>query len=169
MRRFTLFLFLAAGLPLSTFAQTREANDAGGRVRAWRATLPGGSFVVAVRSMVSVGMQEYVVDGAARVTEVNIDTTGNALARFYYLEPITPQTPMAAGQSLINKAQELAAEAAGRTGQEEVWKKVVKSYPSSTHAHTVEVRLGSKEDLKKIFESAETAMRESKDTVFTLQ
>jgi len=164
MRRFTLFLLLTASLPLSTFAQTPE-----GRIRAWRATLPGGSFVVALRSMVSVGMQEYVVDGAARVTEVNIDTTGNALARFYYLEPITPQTPMAAGQSLINKAQELATEAVGRTGQEEVWKKVVKSYPSSTHAHTVEFRVGSKEDLKKIFESAETAMRESKDTIFTLQ
>ena len=119
--------------------------------------------------MVSVGMQEYVVDGAARVTEVNIDTTGNALARFYYLEPITPQTPMAAGQSIINKAQELATEAAGRTGQEEVWKKVVKSYPTTTHAHTVEFRVASKDDLKKIFESAETAMRESRDTVFTLQ
>jgi hypothetical protein len=91
------------------------------------------------------------------------------LARFYYLEPITPQTPMAAGQSIINKAQELAAEAAGRTGQDEVWKKVVKSYPSSTHAHTIEFRIGSKEDLKKLFESADTAMRESKDTVFTLQ
>lgn len=119
--------------------------------------------------MVSVAMHEYVVDGAARVTEVNIDTTGNSQARFYFLEPITPQTPLAAGQSIINKVQDLATEAAGRTGQDETWKKVVKTYPGSTHAHTVEFRIGSKDDLKKIFDSADQAMRESKEIIFNLQ
>jgi hypothetical protein len=168
MRRFTLLLagsILAAGLPIAGLAQNSEPAS---RIRVWRATLPGGSFSVALRSMVSVAMQEYVVDGSARVTEVNIDTTGNALARFYYLEPVTPQAPTGAGQSVINKAQELATEIADRTGQDAVWKKVVKSYPTTTHAHTVEFRVGSKEDLVKIFESAETAMRESRDTVFKL-
>jgi len=111
-------------------------------------------------------MHEYVVDGAARVTEMNVDTTGNALARFYYLEPITPQTPLGIGQSTINKLQELATEASTRTGQEEVWKKVSKTYPGSTHAHTVEFRVESKDELIKIFKSADAAFRQMRDTSY---
>ena len=165
---------LAVALLLAPFAVRAQSpsptpNPAPGRVAAWRATLPGGSFVVAVNAMVSVSMHEYVVNGAARVTEVNVDTTGNALARFYYLEPITPRTPLAAGQSVVDKMQDLAREAAGRVDQEAIWQKVMKSNPGSTHAHTVEFRVASKDDLQKIFNSADQAMRQARDTVFNLQ
>jgi len=163
-------LLLAAPLHAQTpgASPTPSSTTVAGPVRAWRATLPGGSFVVPVNAMVSVSMHEYVVDGAARVTEVNIDTTGNALARFYHLEPLTPQTPLAVGQSLLNKAQELTSEAVSRSGQDELWRKVVKSYPNSTHAHTIEFRVGSREDLQKVFKSADEAMRFARDTVFKL-
>lgn len=155
--------------PLLAQAPTPTATPGPTRTIQWHCTAPGGEFSAAIRSMVSVSMHEYIVDGAARVTEVNVDTTGNALARFYYLEPITPQSPTAVGQTALNKIQELAEQAAGRTGQEELWKKVVKSYPTSTHAHTIEFRLNSKADLKKIFDSANTALRENKDTSLTIQ
>ena len=42
-----------------------------------------------------------------------------------------------------------------RTGQGDVWKKVVKNYPATTHARTVEYRLTSREQLNKIFAGAE--------------
>ena len=142
---------------------------AAGRVPQWRATLPGGTFVVSLRSIVAVAIHEYIVDGAARVTEMNIDTSGNALARFYFLEPITPQSPVALGQSALNKLQDLANQASARSGQEEVWKKVSKTYPGSTHAHTIEFRVESKEDLQKLFESADGAFREMKEGSVTLK
>ena len=139
-----------------------------GRVPQWRATLPGGSYVVALRSIAAVAIHEYVVDGAARVTEMNIDTTGNTVVRFYFLEPVIPQSPSGLGQSALNKLQDLASQASARTGQEEVWKKVSKSYPGSTHAHTIEFRIETKEQLQKLFQSADQAFREMKDTPVTL-
>ena len=61
---------LCAQQPAATPA-TPSPNTA---IPMWRATLPGGTYSVALRSIVSVSTHEYVIDGAARVTEVNIDT-----------------------------------------------------------------------------------------------
>lgn len=134
----------------------------------WKCELPGGTYEVALRSIVSVSTHEYLVDNVARVTEVNIDTMGSMVVRFYYLEPNTPTSPLGLGQSTLNKLQELAGEAASRTGQDEVWKKVLKNYPATTHAHTIEYRVDSKESLSKLFKSAEEAWRLSKNTTLKL-
>jgi hypothetical protein len=131
----------------------------------WRCNLPGGSYSVALRSIVSVSSHEYIVDGAARVTEVNIDTNGSALVRFYYIEPNTPTAPLGIGSGTIEKAQQLLQEGAERSGQD-VWKKVVKSYPTTTHARTIEYRVADKDTLTQLYESAESALRLNKNTVF---
>ena len=65
-----------------------------GGLPVWRCELPGGIYEVALRSIVSVSTHEYIVDGAARVTEANVDTTGSMTVRFYFLEPITPTSPL---------------------------------------------------------------------------
>lgn len=144
----------------------QNQQQTSGRLPAWRAELPGGTYTVALRAITSVSLQEYVVDNVGRVTELNIDTSGNALARFYYVEPLTPESPMGVGQSTINKVQEMAEEAADRTGQSEVWKRVVKNYPTTTHAHTIEYRVDSREKLEKLFRSADNAFRNMRpDTV----
>ena len=109
-----------------------------------------------------------IVDGVARVNEVNVDTAGNMAVRFYYIEPVVPNSPIGFGQSTINKAQEVLTEAAARTGQDEVWKKVVKNYPTTTHAHTIEYRVDSKDALNKIFTSAELAFRTFKATSYVV-
>ncbi len=139
------------------------------RLPLWTCTLPGGTYEVAVRSIISVSTHEYIVDGVAQVTEVNVDTAGSALVRFYYLENITPTSPVALGQSAINKLQDYAKQAVERTGQTDVWQKVVKSYPTTTHARTIEYRLESKDDVDKLFTSADTAFRLQKDTQFSIK
>ena len=176
-----LLPFLAATLLAATLlaapllhAQTPGATPApaatpSGNVNIpmWRANLPGGSYSVALRSIVSVSTHEYVVDGAARVTEVNIDTVGAALVRFYFLEPNTISAPAGFGAATIEKTQQLLQEGADRTGQAgDAWKKVLKSYPATTHQRTIEYRLPSREAVQKIFESAESAFRLQKNTVF---
>lgn len=145
--------------------QQGQATPAPTNILMWRCNLPGGSYSVALRGIVSVSMHEYMVDAAVRVTEVNIDTSGNALGRFYFLEPNAPNTPAGLGQATIEKTQEILQQAADRTGQD-AWKKVVKSYPTTTHAHTIEYRVSDKETLHKLFESAESALRLNKSTVF---
>jgi hypothetical protein len=140
------------------------------RIPMWRADLPGGTYEVAIRSIISVSTHEYVVDGVARVTEMNIETPGSLEVRFYYLEPITPTSPVGIGQSAMDKVQELAEQAAGRVVPgEPPWEKVIKNYPTTTHAHTVEYRLDSKDQVQTLFNSAEQAFRLNQNTQVSLQ
>ena len=148
-----------------TATGTPSATPSPTNILMWRCNLPGGSYSVALRSIVSVSSHEYVVDGVARVTEVNIDTNGSALARFYYIEPNTPTAPLGIGSGTIEKAQQLLQEGAERSGQD-VWKKVVKNYPTTTHARTIEYRVTDKETLTKLYESAESALRLNKNSIF---
>jgi hypothetical protein len=131
----------------------------------WRCNLPGGSYSVALRAVVSVSSHEYLVDGAVRVTEVNIDTVGNALARFYYIEPPTVNSPIGLGNATAAKAQELLQQGAEMSGQD-VWQKVIKNYPTTTHAHTIEYRVTDKATLSALYMSAEAALRLNQNTIF---
>jgi hypothetical protein len=129
----------------------------------WKCTLPGGTYEVALRSITAVSSHEYLIDAGARVTEVNVATNAAMLVRFYYIEPAVPAIGPAA--ALADKAQTLATDALNRTGID-VWKKVVKNYPTTTHAHTVEYRLESKESLQALFNSVEQAFRLQKPGAF---
>lgn len=124
----------------------------------WRVSLPGGTYEILVPAILGVSSHEYVVDGAARVTEVNVDTSGQFAVRFYTLEPIVPSGPGGIGAATIGKVQSVMTEAAERSGFD-AWKKVVKSYPTTTHQRTVEYRVGGKDSLNKIFSSASKALR----------
>ena len=105
----------------------------------WRCDLPGGTYEVAIRAILAVSMHEYIVDGIARVTEMNIDTPGTMAVRFYYIEPLTTNSPLGIGQATLDKVQELAKEAGERVSPgDSPGDKVVKNYPTTTHAHTVE-------------------------------
>lgn len=134
----------------------------------WRCELPGGIYLVNLLSLASVSTHEYIVDAAARVTELTVATNSAVVARFYYIEPMIPKSPLGIGQSLIDKAQQKAEDVAGRTGVEEVWKKVVKNYPLTTHAHTVEYRVNSIDQLNKLQKSLEEAWRTNKETQIKL-
>jgi hypothetical protein len=166
-------LFLISIIPILAFGQDAASptpTPGPTRIPLWRCDLPGGVYEVALRNIISVSTHEYVVDGVARVTEMNIDTEGNLAVRFYYLEPIVPSSPIAVGQSILDRAQNLATEAANRlnSGDEPPWEKVVKSYPTSTHAHTVEYRVDSLDDLQSLFNSADQAFRTGQNTQITL-
>ena len=157
MRPVLIFLALTA----SAFAQTTGAATptpsptatATATRNLWTCTLPGGTYQVLVSAILSVSTHEYVVDGAARVTEVNLDTAGQFAVRFYYIEPAVVAGPGGLGAATLGKVQSILTDAADRSGSD-AWKKVVKSYPTTTHARTIEFRVSSKDSLVKIFTSA---------------
>ncbi len=165
------FLLVLAALVVTGLAQTPAATPtpAGTQsaIALFRAKLPGGTYEVAVRAIIAVASHEYLVDGVARVTEVNIDTAGSLLARFYYLEPVTPTAPLGIGNAAIEQTQRLLKAAAEKSGQD-VWQKVIKNYPTTTHARTVEYRVESIDQLNQIYSSAEAAFRTQKDTRLTI-
>lgn len=132
----------------------------------WRADMPAGSYIVLLSAITSISRHEYVVDGAARVSEVNISALGSDSVRFYFIEPNTPQMPGGIGQSGVEMLKEKAQEAVSRAGGDDVWQKVVKNYPATTHAHTVEYRLVARESLNKLFESLENSWKSGRSATF---
>ncbi len=137
----------------------------------WKAELPGGSYIVARNAINAVSSQQYILDGVARVTEVNISTAGVFQPRFYYLEMLSAQAPanVPGAQMAVDQAQTAAQ---GQVDSQlppdqQPWAKVVKNYPTTTHAGTIEFRLDSKEQLQKLFESVERTWLTGRSEVFT--
>jgi hypothetical protein len=149
----------AIGMPLASVAAQEASPTPSDQLRRgiWRAELPGGEYIVRLSAITSVSLHEYVVDGAARVAEVNIATSSSELARFYYIEPYPPKPPVPAGQKALSAIENKAKEASARFESGDLRTKVVKSYPTTTHARTVEYRLSDRESLSKLFNSIEDA------------
>jgi hypothetical protein len=96
-----------------------------------------------------VSRAQFVIDGGGKVDEVTVDTTGGVIARFYYLESLTENNPLNAVQIINNRAQKLSELAEKRTGEDA--RQVVKHYPDTTHAKTVEFNLSQKQQLDAVF------------------
>lgn len=143
---------------------TPQTQETPSRVPLWECKLPTGAFAVDIRTISSVSMHEYLVDGGLKVTEVTVSPLGSAIARFYYAEPVTPSAPGGIGQSVLDQMQQKIREGAervtGATGNEALLYQVIKKYPEATHAHTIEFRLKSREQADKIYESAYNAWRQ---------
>lgn len=147
-----VFLLLLTGAPLSQAA-----------IKAWRCTLPGGAYMVRIASIVSVSQHQYLVDGSMRVYEVTIATDSSALARFYYIEPATGTGPGGYIDNAVKQVSDAAESVVGTAGGQPVWKEVVKNYPTTTHAHTVEYRLESLQQLNNLYKSAADCFNNDKD------
>ncbi len=132
----------------------------------WQATLPGGHYMVSLDRITAVSRAKYVLDGAVIVDEVTVDTVGQALARFYFISPITDAAPGNAIGALAAHGRELLDKAAAHVGTE-VQNMVIKKYPETTHAKSIEYRLLSEEDLGALLGSVTTAWQTGKGRQFT--
>lgn len=159
---FSSYLSLNAQEPDPEPSATPEAARRG----VWEAQMPAGTYFVKLGAITTVSMHEYVVDGAARVNEVTVSTVGSEIARFYYIEPNIPKPPSGIGEGTIKALEERGKQAVAKVGGEDVWRKVAKNYPTTTHAHTVEYRLESKESLDKLFASLQQAWLSGHATTF---
>ncbi len=169
------FLLLLAGLLACTLpvtAQTPPApepekpGDSAGPTRFWQATLGGGHFMVALDRIASVSRHKYVLDGAVIVDEVTVDTAGQALARFYYISPITDAAPGNSVSEAADRARELIEKAADRAGTD-VQNMVVKKYPVTSHAKTIEYRILSESELTSLYNSVRNSWETGRGRKFT--
>lgn len=145
---------------------TREQT---GPRRFWQAELPGGEYSVALDRIASVGKHSYVVDGNLSVTEVTIDTLGSVTARFYFTTPFTPDSPAAAGQVLVDRARNTLDVLGDRTGASQAENLVIKNYPTTTHARTIEFNIPNLNDLNDLYESINGAFTSGRGARFTVR
>lgn len=128
----------------------------------WDGRLKGGNYLVRLNSIIGLSKHEYIADGVARVVEVNLTLSSSQIVRFYFLEPAkveTGSTLVSAGTGALERAKDMVEQAAGRVAPALTEPKVVKSYPASTHAHTVEFVLKEEARLNALFMSLERGFR----------
>jgi len=172
-----LLLFTVAFTFPSAVAQTTANNDDDNSTTArfpmWRAELPGGTYSVNLNTVDSVSSHQFIVIAngapAARVTEVVVGANGPTVARFYYVEPLAAQSPVGIGQSGLDLIQSRVKQVTERTGTDVLLTEVVKDYPLATHAHTIEYRLASQEDIDKLFKHLDRAWKRKRSATFKLQ
>jgi len=145
-----------------------NTSDEENKKRRWHAHLPGGAYHVALGTITSISKHSYVLDGTLFVSEVTIDTTGNSLARFYFIEPISSDTKFNVVQRLqstLGKVQEKAGEYSG-TKIDEL---AQKTYPHTTHAKTIEFRILTEQELGALFSSVYRAWDTGKGRTFRIR
>jgi hypothetical protein len=140
---------------LRSQGQTAEpsADQPPGRLLTWRAQFPSGEYVVALHSIASISTHEYVVDGVAKVYELTINTRGSATARIYHLEALSA-TPGGIGEATVGVVRDKINEVRERLDTAGITNAVVKNYPATTHAHTIEYRVASRQQVQELYESA---------------
>ena len=138
----------------------------------WEAKLGEDSYVVAIDAITSVSLQTYTVDGVMEVTEAAIDTRGSALARFYFIEKKDASSfapglseKMTPAIEMAKKTKETLENLAGTENPLET-QKVLKNYPTTTHAKTIEYRLKSKAAVKQLYENINKAFKENLQTSY---
>jgi len=155
------------------FAQNNPAPavqlaETTGSERFWQATVDGGHYMVALDHITSVSRHRYVLDGAVIVDEVTVDTQGQALARFYFISPVTAATAPNALTKTVERGKELLDQAAERTGTD-LQNMVVKKYPETSHAKSIEYRILSEEVLTSLYESVKTSWEDGRGRKFAIQ
>jgi hypothetical protein len=170
-----MVLWLAFGHALQaqeTPTAPEKPVDSVGANRFWQATLGGGHYMVALDRISSVSRHKYVLDGALIVDEVTVDALGQSLARFYFITPISVAAngngAAAVVSSAVDRGREMIDKAAATAGAA-VHEMVVKKFPETTHAHTVEFRLLSEAELTGIYDSVRGAWESGRGRKFAVK
>lgn len=168
-----LSLIFGHALMAQEAATTPEKpGDSAGANRFWQATLGSGHYMVALDRISSVSRHKYVLDGAVIVDEVTVDALGQSLARFYFITPISEAAKSngaaSAVSSAVDRGREMIDKAAARVGSE-VHEMVVKKFPETTHARTVEFRLMSEAELGALYESVRAAWESGRGRKFAVK
>jgi hypothetical protein len=149
--------------------QQQQQADEPTRDGLWDGRMNGGNYLVRCNSIIALSKHEYISDGVARVVEVNLTLNSAQVVRFYFLEPYKPETgssTLAAGTAALERAKGMFEQAAGRVSPELTAPKVVKNYPASTHAHTVEFVIKEEARLNALFQSLERGFRTGQGRVW---
>jgi hypothetical protein len=140
--------------------------------RFWQASVGGGHYMVALERISSVSRHKYLLDGTIIVDEVTVDALGQSLARFYFLRPVTDAvTGNAAGNAasrIVERGRDIIDRAADEAGTD-IQNMVVKKFPETTHAHTIEFRVQSEQELGGLYGSVRTAWETGRGRSFRIK
>lgn len=124
--------------------------------------------MVALDRISSVSIHTYVIGQSYIVNEVNIQTSGSGLVRFYTFELPGESGAASTARNLIDRGKSLVESGGARAGVD-LNTTVEKEYPITTHAHTIEYRLFDTDDLDELHASIKRALKENRGRKFTIK
>lgn len=137
--------------------------------RFWQCNINGSELMVAVDRIGSISKVQYLLDGGLLCTEVTIDTLGGqSLTRIYHVVPATEGAAANTASKVIDRAKELVDKGAARAGTK-MHEMVQKTYPTTTHAHTVEFRVLDIQDLEALYASLKSTWTSGQGRSFTIK
>lgn len=145
-----------------------NAEESESAKRFWQATLPTGNYMAALDRISSISMHEYVLDGQLLVTEVVVDTSGRALARFYHVASVTEAAGSNTATKLAERGRQLVDQAGERAGTN-VHNLAQKNYPTTSHAGMVEYRVLHLNDLKALYKSLQSSWESNRGKTITIR
>lgn len=148
--------------------KSEKTGETSGPTRFWQATLNGGHYMVALDQISSVSRHKFLLDGAIIVDEVTVDTLGQVLARFYFITPVTEGAPGNSATHLTGRGSDLLNKGADRVGTS-LQNMVVKTYPGTTHARSVEYRVLSEMDLTALYNSVRASWESGRGRKFVVK
>ena len=152
----------------SAYAQENtNVSNQSSNPKFWEAKLPGGSYMVSLARISSISMSTYHVTGAV-VHEVDVETMGAALTRFYAIEALGEKNGSNAASNIIERAKSIGKEAGEKVGVDPDTT-VTKEYPITTHAKTIEFRVVDKDDLNEIYKSLSKSWKENRGRKITIK
>lgn len=167
---FACQLELHAQTPAENTPNPEATGDAPGQNRFWQASVGGGHYMVLLDRISAISRHKYILDGAVIVDEVTVDALGQALARFYFITPLTDaMTGNAAGNAasrIVDRGRELVEKTADDAGSD-VQNMVIKKFPETTHAHTIEYRVQSEQELTGLYASVRTSWESGRGRKFS--
>ena len=148
--------------------KSSKTTEVSGPHRFWQATLSGGHYMVALDQISSVSRHKFLLDGAIIVDEVTVDTVGQVLARFYFITPATEGAPGNVASQATSRARDLVNRGAQAVGSD-LQNMVVKTYPGTTHARSVEYRVLTEQDLTALYTSVQAAWESGRGRKFMVR
>lgn len=137
--------------------------------RFWQCNINGGEVMVAVDRIGAISKSQFLLDGGLLCTEVTIDTLGGqSLTRIYHVVPATQAAAPNAASRIVDRAKEVVDNSANRAGLR-MHEMVQKTYPTTTHAHTVEFRVMDLADLEALYASLKATWTSGKGRTFTIR
>ena len=117
----------------------------------WRARVGNAVSSIPLSSIDHYGVQDYFLEGVAKIREFTVTTKSQSMVRIYHFQPLGSIQESAAKhlKNLQNKLN-------GSDGDDNDLP--IKDYPTTTHKKMVEYRVSDKGDINTLFESLDQAM-----------
>lgn len=137
------------------------ANNQVTNPRWWVAQFPnGGNYMVRLDKIASASKHEFIANASVRVVEVTVATDSAVVARFYFMEPAGKDSNINAVSSALDRAQTTLQDAGSRVSPSLGKQHVVKDYPTTTHAHTVDYVVQSEDTLNNLYTNLTAAINQ---------